>query len=68
MQHPMSESDKQGAAGQPPAAEAQAPARADEQPVPSEALLQGRSCVMIRHGDAVYALRATRAGKLILTK
>jgi hemin uptake protein HemP len=38
------------------------------QPIASEHLLQGRACVMIRHGDAVYALRATRAGKLILTK
>ncbi len=37
-------------------------------PIASEELLQGRSCVMIRHGDALYALRATRTGKLILTK
>lgn len=43
-------------------------ARCGEQPIASEKLLQGRSCVMIRHGDALYALRATRAGKLILTK
>ncbi|AVZ80330.1 hemin uptake protein HemP [Zoogloeaceae bacteirum Par-f-2] len=42
--------------------------RPGEQPIPSDLLLQGRSCVMIRHGDALYALRATRAGKLILTK
>jgi hemin uptake protein HemP len=45
-----------------------APSRCGEQPIASEQLLQGRSCVMIRHGDALYALRATRAGKLILTK
>lgn len=34
----------------------------------SENLLQGRMCVHIRHGDTTYVLRATRAGKLILTK
>lgn len=34
----------------------------------SENLLQGRMCVRIRHGDVTYVLRATRAGKLILTK
>ncbi|HVZ42825.1 MAG TPA: hemin uptake protein HemP [Ramlibacter sp.] len=34
----------------------------------SEQLLQGRSCVEIRHNGATYCLRATRLGKLILTK
>ncbi|THF56919.1 hemin uptake protein HemP [Pseudothauera rhizosphaerae] len=42
--------------------------RGEGQPIASEQILQGRSCVLIRHGDALYALRATRAGKLILTK
>lgn len=34
----------------------------------SEQLLVGQLEVLIRHGDEVYRLRATRNGKLILTK
>lgn len=37
-------------------------------PVPSTALLQGRSVVHIEHNGALYQLRSTRLGKLILTK
>lgn len=40
-------------------------------PVPSvdsAALLQGRSVVHIEHNGALYQLRSTRLGKLILTK
>jgi hemin uptake protein HemP len=36
--------------------------------VSSEALLQGQVCVHIEHAGATYTLRATRSGKLILTK
>ena len=36
--------------------------------VRSEALLQGRSHVSIVHNGETYQLRATRLGKLILTK
>ncbi|HSV69920.1 MAG TPA: hemin uptake protein HemP [Methylibium sp.] len=36
--------------------------------VPSAALLQGRTAVHIEHNGALYLLRATRLGKLILTK
>lgn len=36
--------------------------------VPSDALLQGRSHVSIVHNGETYQLRATRLGKLILTK
>lgn len=36
--------------------------------IPSSELLQGQSYVPIEHGGAVYWLRATRSGKLILTK
>ena len=36
--------------------------------IPSRDLLQGEPCVLIEHGGALYSLRATRAGKLILTK
>jgi hemin uptake protein HemP len=36
--------------------------------VPSAALLQGRSMVHIEHNGALYQLRSTRLGKLILTK
>ncbi|THF65001.1 hemin uptake protein HemP [Pseudothauera nasutitermitis] len=56
------------AAGGPSDASEQIEESGVPRPIASEQLLQGRSCVMIRHGDAVYALRATRAGKLILTK
>lgn len=34
----------------------------------SRALLAGTDCIAIRHGDAIYWLRATRQGKLLLTK
>ncbi|MFT3763516.1 MAG: hemin uptake protein HemP [Pseudoxanthomonas sp.] len=34
----------------------------------SEALLQGRREILIRHGDSVYRLRHTSNDKLILTK
>ena len=36
--------------------------------VTSAALLAGARELAIRHGDAEYRLRLTRAGKLILTK
>jgi hemin uptake protein HemP len=45
-----------------PAASTPAPA------VRSETLLQGRSHVSIVHNGETYQLRATRLGKLILTK
>lgn len=36
--------------------------------ISSEALLKGRSEVLIQHGDRVYRLRHTSNDKLILTK
>lgn len=36
--------------------------------VPSAALLQGHNVVHIEHNGALYQLRSTRLGKLILTK
>lgn len=45
-----------------------APASVAAAPVPSTALLQGRSVVQIEHNGALYQLRSTRLGKLILTK
>ncbi|WP_027797622.1 hemin uptake protein HemP [Paraburkholderia acidipaludis] len=39
-----------------------------ERPLESAALLQGRSHVSILHNGETYQLRATRLGKLILTK
>jgi hemin uptake protein HemP len=36
-------------------------------PISSEALLQGRPEVLIRHEGRLYRLRRTRLGKLILT-
>ncbi|WP_374483178.1 hemin uptake protein HemP [Zoogloea sp.] len=39
-----------------------------ESPIRSKDLFNERSCVFIEHEGMIYALRATRAGKLILTK
>lgn len=36
--------------------------------IPSSTLLGGQPYVLIEHGGTIYWLRATRAGKLILTK
>ncbi|HZZ11259.1 MAG TPA: hemin uptake protein HemP [Paraburkholderia sp.] len=41
---------------------------ASERTVRSDALLQGHSHVSIMHNGETYQLRATRLGKLILTK
>jgi hemin uptake protein HemP len=40
----------------------------EERTLRSDALLQGRSHVLITHNGETYQLRATRLGKLILTK
>ena len=45
-----------------------APDATAERSVKSDALLQGRSHVSIMHNGETYQLRATRLGKLILTK
>lgn len=50
------------------AATAGPPSATAEVPIASSALLNGRSCVAIDHEGTRYLLRATRAGKLILTK
>jgi hemin uptake protein HemP len=54
----------------PHAASAEPAPRAENsrEPLPSEALLQGRRMVEIAHNGEVYRLQATRLGKLILTK
>lgn len=39
-----------------------------ESPIRSKDLFNERSCVFIEHEGMIYALRTTRAGKLILTK
>lgn len=41
---------------------------ADARTIASKDLLRGRASVLIEHGGAVYQLRATSQGKLILTK
>ena len=51
-----------------PAAERSSSADGAERVVRSDALLQGRSHVSIVHNGETYQLRATRLGKLILTK
>jgi hemin uptake protein HemP len=43
-------------------------ANAGERVIRSETLLQGRSHISITHNGETYQLRATRLGKLILTK
>ena len=50
-----------------PAEQPAAPA-SNERVVRSDALLQGRNYVNIVHNGETYQLRATRLGKLILTK
>ncbi len=58
-------------AGNPPPApvrSASPPTTSAASPVPSTTLLQGRSVVQIEHNGALYQLRSTRLGKLILTK
>lgn len=64
--HPPSAREAQ----QPPAtALAQAAAQSSATPCwPSELLLGSGAEVHIRHGEALYRLRLTRQGKLILTK
>ncbi|WP_296660688.1 hemin uptake protein HemP [Paraburkholderia sp.] len=47
---------------------AQSQPAASAQPLDSTALLQGHSHVSIVHNGEAYQLRATRLGKLILTK
>jgi hemin uptake protein HemP len=49
-------------------APAAASAETSERVLRSDALLQGRSHVSIMHNGETYQLRATRLGKLILTK
>ncbi|BDC38820.1 hemin uptake protein HemP [Paraburkholderia terrae] len=47
---------------------APAAAETSDRVLRSDALLQGRSHVSIMHNGETYQLRATRLGKLILTK
>jgi hemin uptake protein HemP len=53
---------------QPPKAEVGTAQASTEAVLRSETLLQGRSYVGIVHNGETYQLRATRLGKLILTK
>jgi hemin uptake protein HemP len=51
-----------------PAASAGSSTRNLRSEINSRALLVGTDCIAIRHGECVYWLRATRQGKLLLTK
>ncbi len=53
------------AAGTPARGTAEAPRPAE---LESQQLFRGRSVVQIQHNGATYLLRATKLGKLILTK
>ncbi|MGV7242969.1 hemin uptake protein HemP [Caballeronia sp. M23-90] len=44
------------------------PTESGERTLRSDALLQGQSHISIMHNGETYQLRATRLGKLILTK
>jgi hemin uptake protein HemP len=55
-------------AAKPVAERANASGATSERIVRSDALLQGQSHVSIVHNGETYQLRATRLGKLILTK
>lgn len=55
--------ERRGGTGAPATA-----AHTGQRSLDSDALLQGRSHVSIEHHGATYQLRATRLGKLILTK
>lgn len=50
------------------ASESNKDAPREQRVVRSDALLQGRSHILIAHNGETYQLRATRLGKLILTK
>ena len=55
--------------GEPADRDDRPPSAADTSPpLASSALLRGRSMVRIEHNGALYQLRSTRLGKLILTK
>jgi len=56
------------AAVRPAASRANESAETGERVLRSEALLQGHSHISIVHNGETYQLRATRLGKLILTK
>ncbi|MFM0037161.1 hemin uptake protein HemP [Paraburkholderia strydomiana] len=55
-------------AAQPAAERANGSGETSERVVRSDALLQGHSYISIVHNGETYQLRATRLGKLILTK
>ncbi len=55
-------------AEQPPLSSGGSTAAGEARVLHSDALLQGRSHVLIAHNGEMYQLRATRLGKLILTK
>jgi hemin uptake protein HemP len=55
-------------AAKPAAQRTAAPGETSERVVRSDALLQGHSHISIVHNGETYQLRATRLGKLILTK
>lgn len=51
-----------------PVVDAAPPSGEFEAPIRSKELFKERACIYIEHEGMIYALRSTRAGKLILTK
>lgn len=51
-----------------PAVDAALPSGQFDAPIRSKDLFKERVCIHIEHEGMIYALRSTRAGKLILTK
>ena len=62
------EPDSLDAAGCPSRATGRSSCGVPQRAIPSAALLGDRETVTIEHRGSLYVLRATRAGKLILTK
>lgn len=63
LRNPLTEPVRSGEASRP--THSQAPER---RRLASEKLFDGRTEIEIAHGDAIYRLRVTSLGKLILTK
>lgn len=60
--------DRAASPGRPSGRVGGSPPASDDDAIPSEVLLDGRTEVRIRHRGEIYRLSLTRAGKLILHK
>ncbi len=65
---PAQPADAQPIADAQPSADAALQSGQFDTPIRSKDLFKERACIYIEHEGMIYALRSTRAGKLILTK